>query len=79
MQVYPAYTIRKIEEELSWRILKEMMNCWKDHKPGYMLTQRIEQILMKANGMIEIRKDEKFKPMPSSQLLNKFAEKGWLS
>jgi hypothetical protein len=79
MQAYPAYTIKKIEDELSWRIVKEMLNCWEGRKPGFIVTERIEQILMKANGVVEIKKGEKFKPMSDEALLSKFAEKGWLS
>ena len=79
MQAYPAYTVKKIEDELSWRMFKKLMDCWKEQKPNFMTNQRIEDILMKAHGMIEVKKDEAFKPMDENAMFNKFREKGWLS
>lgn len=76
MQVYPAYTIERIENELSWRMIREMMKCWDHKKTSFFVNQRIEQILMKANNMIEV--STAGKSMGDTQLLSKFSQLGLL-
>ena len=76
MQVYPGYTIRKIEDELSWRIIKKMMDCWDPEKTNFYIQKRLEGILKTAHRIEYVTTDKK---MSDEQLLNKFSEYGWLS
>lgn len=34
MQIYPGYTVRRIEEELSCRELEELSKHWEGHRPA---------------------------------------------
>ena len=51
MQMYPAYTVRQIEEELSWREVDAYARLCKDRLPDGARLKRIETILAKAHGM----------------------------
>jgi hypothetical protein len=35
MKTYPGYTIKKIEDELSWRVIREMIKCWNKKAPSF--------------------------------------------
>lgn len=67
MQIYPAYTIKRIEDELSWRIVREMMNCWKGKQ--FKRTHGFE---------IEEEKTASAKQMNDQQLLSKLSQMGFL-
>jgi len=80
MQIYPAYTIKKIEDELSWRIVREMMNCWDGEKTSLFLQQRFEALFKKAHNLV-IEGEEKvaqMKQMSDQQLLSKLSQMGLL-
>ena len=66
MQIYPAYTIKRIEAELSWRIIREMMNCWrgKHFKKTYGFEIEGEKPIMQS--------------MSDQQLLSKLSQMGLL-
>ena len=36
MQIYPGYTIRKIEEELSYREVEEISKFWMKMRPNFV-------------------------------------------
>ncbi len=46
MMVYPAYTVARIEDELSWRQVKLLVNCWKEEKPLIVMIDRLEKALL---------------------------------
>ena len=33
MQIYPGYTLRRIEEELSYREIDELSKTWEENRP----------------------------------------------
>ena len=33
MQIYPGYTVRRIEEELSYREIDELSKTWEENRP----------------------------------------------
>lgn len=51
---YPAYTIDRIETELSWRQVKLMLSCWKDEPPAVMIIAKVENMLEKKFGFKSI-------------------------
>lgn len=51
---YPAYTIDRIETELSWRQVKLLLSCWKDEPPVIMIIAKVEDMLEKKFGFKSI-------------------------
>lgn len=50
MQAYPAYSIGLIEEELSWRQIREFMDCWENRPPQSIRIDRIGKMMEKKLG-----------------------------
>lgn len=48
MQIYPGYTVRKIEEELSYREIQEMSKYWSKIPPTYANNKIIKELLAGA-------------------------------
>ena len=74
MQVYPAYTIDKIETELSWREVKELMKYWSDGTTSYQALTRIEKMIEKKFGFEKVSS----KPLHGEELVNRLTQEGWL-
>lgn len=55
MRSYPSYDIEKIRE-LSWREVNEMISCWKDSPPEYLMVERIGRMIGGATGQKNIDK-----------------------
>ncbi len=51
---YPAYTIDRIEKELSWRQVKLLLSCWKDEPPAVIIMTKVENMLEKKFGFKSI-------------------------
>jgi len=76
MQVYPSYTISKIEKELTWKDIKEMMSCWEDEKTSFLLRQRMDLFFRKVHGLtVEKKVNEKIK---DEMLMNNLFQMGLL-
>lgn len=76
MQVYPAYTIDKIEDELTWKDITEMMSCWDDETTSLKLRQRMDLFFRKVHGLtVEKRKSKK---VSDEELLNNLFQMGLL-
>ena len=71
---YPAYTIDTIENELSWRIINEMLGCWEDEPPVIKRISRIERMLEIKFGF----KKTKQTPLSSDQLVSRLIGEGLL-
>ena len=74
MQAYPAYTVERIETELSWRQVKLLMTCWKDKDMVLKSLMRIERMLEIKFKMKRIT----HKSLNDEQLLNSIQEMNWL-
>lgn len=73
MQAYPAYTVERIETELSWRMVKKLMDCWEKRTPGSLRIERIEKMLeLKFNLKVVSSKPS------DTDLLNNLAGMGWI-
>lgn len=62
MLAYPAYTIEKIEAELSWRQINELVTYWEKHPPVHMRINKIEKGFMlhiKKQSGIEFKEIKK--------------------
>lgn len=75
MQVYPAYTINKIEDELTWKDVTEMMSCWDDETTNLKLRQRMDMFFRKVHGLTVEKKNEK---LTDQALLNNLFQMGLL-
>jgi hypothetical protein len=76
MLAYPGYTIHKIEDELSWRVVKKMMGYWDKELPSFARNKRIEQIL-KTGLKVKITETPKGVDA-DDQLIATFRGQGWL-
>ncbi len=45
MQIYPGYTVTKIEEELSFREIEELSKCWEKMPPNYANVKITKEII----------------------------------
>lgn len=50
LRAYPGYTVKKYEDEVTWRQVDGMLGVWRKHPPLAVLVDRIATILMKKNG-----------------------------
>jgi len=73
MQIYPAYSVRKIEDELSWREVKKLMEISNNKTSTNTRIARLEIMMSKYLGFtFEDRiQDDK-------TLLNTLRGMGWL-
>ena len=74
MQAYPAYTVERIETELSWRQVKLLTACWNDK-------DMVLKSLIRIEKMLELKfKMKKVSTQIASddQLINEIAGMGWL-
>jgi len=74
MQVYPAYTIERIEDELSWREVGKLIECWRDGESNFKTLCRIEDMIKKQFGFNKVSS----RPLHGDELLNKLTEEGML-
>jgi len=72
---YPAYTIDRIELELSWRQVKLLLSCWDDEPPTVMRIAKVENMLEKKFGFKSISKT---KALSGDDLINHLKEQGLL-
>lgn len=72
---YPAYTIDRIETELSWRQVKLMLSCWKDNPPTVMIIAKVENMLEKKFGFKSIAT---IKTLNGDDLINHLEGQGLL-
>ena len=73
MQIYPAYSVRKIEDELSWREVKKLMAISNNKISTNTRIDRIEIMISKYLGITfedKIQDDE--------TLINTLKGLGWL-
>ena len=73
MLAYSGYTVRGIEEELSWREVKLLLDCWDDEPPAYMVGRKTEKVLEKAHR-ITFQK----RKVSSDELVARLEGLGWL-
>ena len=59
MQIYPAYTVARIEEELSYREIEEISKFWAEHPSNYANMRLLKEMFAAFAG-IKIDKSEKF-------------------
>ncbi len=45
MQIYPGYTVRRIEEELSYRELRELSQTWDKNRPMIVNLKIISEMI----------------------------------
>lgn len=76
MQVYPAYTIDKIEDELTWKDVTEMMSCWDDETTSLKLRQRMDMFFREVHGLKVEKKVSK--KQSDEALLNNLFQMGLL-
>lgn len=50
MTAYPAYTVARIDDELSWRQVGVLMKQWSKHPPAHVHLDRIERMIAAATG-----------------------------
>jgi len=74
MQVYPAYTIERIETELSWRMFGKLSDCWKEESYNYKSLSRIEKMLAKEFGFTKVSSHL----LHGDELVRKLQEDGML-
>lgn len=72
---YPAYTIDRIETELSWRQVKLLLSCWKDEPPAVMIIAKVEDMLEKKFGFKSISTS---KTLSGTDLINHLEGQGLL-
>lgn len=75
MLAYPAYTIDRIEAELSWRQVNELMECWQKHPPTFQTEKRIAAMVESMGGF----KKMSYKPLGGDKLEKRLQQMGWLS
>ncbi len=73
MQIYPAYSVRKIEDELSWREVKKLMEISNAKLSTYIRIARLESMVSKYLGYTFEDKIQDDKT-----LLNTLKGLGWL-
>jgi len=74
MIAYPGYTVRKIEDELSPREIKELLATWGETQPVHISLGRVETMLAKVHGF----KKKKKNSMGDSGLLGMLKGEGLL-
>lgn len=75
MMAYPGYTVRGIEEELSWREVDELFRTWEREPPAFASQRRIAKMIEKWGGF----KSVPARPLGGEQLVEKLGQMGWLS
>jgi len=73
MGAYPAYTIKHIETDLSWREVKLLLDCCGQEPPIPISIKRIENMLKKKLGYEIIST----KSNNSDNLRNQIEQMGW--
>lgn len=73
MLAYPGYTVRGIENELSWREVRLLLDCWDKQPPGYLTDRKAEKVLERAYGVTFAKRQ-----LSSDQLIAKLEGLGWL-
>lgn len=71
---YPAYTIERIEEELSWRQVRLLLECWGKEPPFFKRIARIESMLATKLGYKQTPTNSK----TSTSVVNKLQGMGLL-
>ena len=51
MQCYPAYTLRRIEEELSYREIDELSKTWEENRPMSVNLRILNQLVAGYMGV----------------------------
>ena len=74
MQVYPAYTVERIETELSWREYGALVNCWRDEEYNFKSLYRIEDMIKTKFGFNKVSS----RPLSGDELVNRLTEEGML-
>ena len=74
MQVYPAYTVDRIETELSSREMESLMAEWKDSESSYKSIIRIEDMVKRKFGFKRVSS----KPLSGDALKNRLLQEGLL-
>jgi len=74
MQVYPAYTVERIEAELSWREFGELSDCWKNESYNYKSLSKIEKMLAQKFGFTKVSSHL----LHGDELLSRLTEDGEL-
>lgn len=75
MLAYPAYTIDRIECELSWRQVNELIACWERDPPQFETERRIMVMIEKAGGFERMS----YRPLSGDKLEQRLKSMGWLS
>ena len=65
MQLYPAYTVRRIRDELSWRQVGELMSAADRNLSSWQLLNRLEKVAVAYTGA----KFSSARPMKDDELL----------
>jgi len=73
MLAYPAYTVERIETELSWRLVKCLLNQWDKKPPVNIRIERIEKMIEAKFGikLTSSKTSEK-------QMMSELQGMGWL-
>jgi hypothetical protein len=74
MQAYPGYTVRGIEDELSWREVDELFRTWEREPPAFATQKKIAKMIEKWGGF----KSQRIAPLGGQALEDKLNELGWL-
>ena len=74
MQIYPAYTIERIENELSWREYGALVNCWRNEESNFKSLYRIEDMIKTKFGFNKVSSQ----PLHGDELLERLTEEGML-
>ena len=74
MLAYPGYTVRGIEDELSWREVDELFKAWEKEPPPFASQKKIAKMIEKWGGF----KSQAMKPLAGEALESKLSELGWM-
>ena len=78
MGTYSAYTINRIEAELSWRQVELLLACWEKEPPIVIRIAKVENMLEKKFGFKLISTSTTNKALSGDDTVNYLKGKGLL-
>ena len=78
---YPGYTLKKIEDELSWRQVEKLFEAWGDEEPEFRIMGKLKAIMEKHTGLKFTEKKKRKKApsrLSSKELVAHLQGRGWI-